>query len=423
MDMLRFHKFTIGWNWIADYGSSDNPDEFKALYAYSPLHNIKAGAKYPATLITTADHDDRVVPAHSFKYAATLQEKASKDTPILIRIDTNSGHGASSLTKALETTGRHLRLHHAQHGAEASRQPRLDIGRRTRPVRLRRIHPAPGLAVAAILAAAVVAATAWDEKLALVTVVAEQSKPASALTPADFSLSEEKDKVQVIEAVPAKDPLSVVLLVDTALPQDGSALTPELRRAVKSFVATLLAGEPAARIALYQVSNAALPLLDFSSDRVALDTAIDLIASGTSAGSAMLEGVVTAAKRVGDRPAPRRAIVAVGIGTAEGTSLNPKIVGDTVRKSGATLWVVSVQGLRDASLTNRDTVWTRATEDTGGLRQNAVQATRLDVPLQTVANSLLSQYFLKMTRTRDGAVKGLKGTAGGAQVLFTRWMR
>jgi prolyl oligopeptidase len=104
MDMLRFQKFTIGFNWIADYGSSDDPDEFKALYAYSPLHNIKAGATYPATLITTSDHDDRVVPAHSFKYAATLQEKASHTTPILIRIDTHSAHGASSQTKALETT-------------------------------------------------------------------------------------------------------------------------------------------------------------------------------------------------------------------------------------------------------------------------------------------------------------------------------
>ena len=104
MDMLRFHKFTIGWNWVADYGSSDNPDEFKALYAYSPIHNIKAGVKYPATLITTADHDDRVVPAHSFKYAATLQEKASRENPVLIRIDTKSGHGASSLIKGLETT-------------------------------------------------------------------------------------------------------------------------------------------------------------------------------------------------------------------------------------------------------------------------------------------------------------------------------
>ena len=103
MDMLRFHKFTIGWNWIADYGSSDNADEFKALYAYSPLHNIRQGVKYPATLITTADHDDRVVPAHSFKYAATLQERATRDTPILIRIETKSGHGASSTAKQIET--------------------------------------------------------------------------------------------------------------------------------------------------------------------------------------------------------------------------------------------------------------------------------------------------------------------------------
>jgi prolyl oligopeptidase len=104
MDMLRFQKFTIGWNWAPDYGSSDNPDEFKALYAYSPLHNIKPGAKYPATLITTADHDDRVVPAHSFKYAATLQAEASKQDPVLIRIETKSGHGASSTAKQIDLT-------------------------------------------------------------------------------------------------------------------------------------------------------------------------------------------------------------------------------------------------------------------------------------------------------------------------------
>lgn len=103
MDMLRFHKFTIGWNWIADYGSSDNAEEFRALYAYSPLHNIKV-EKYPATLITTADHDDRVVPAHSFKYASTLQTAQAGEAPVLIRIDTKSGHGASNTKKAIETT-------------------------------------------------------------------------------------------------------------------------------------------------------------------------------------------------------------------------------------------------------------------------------------------------------------------------------
>jgi prolyl oligopeptidase len=104
MDMLRFHTFTIGWNWIADYGSSDDPEEFKALYAYSPLHNLKAGTSYPPTLITTADHDDRVVPAHSFKYAATLQARQGGAAPVLIRIDTRSGHGASNTKKQIEST-------------------------------------------------------------------------------------------------------------------------------------------------------------------------------------------------------------------------------------------------------------------------------------------------------------------------------
>jgi prolyl oligopeptidase len=104
MDMLRFHKFTIGWNWIPEYGSSDNAEDFKNLFTYSPLHNIRPGINYPATLITTADHDDRVVPAHSFKYAATLQANYKGNNPLLIRVDVNSGHGASNLKKALETT-------------------------------------------------------------------------------------------------------------------------------------------------------------------------------------------------------------------------------------------------------------------------------------------------------------------------------
>jgi prolyl oligopeptidase len=94
MDMLRFHKFTIGWAWTGDYGSSDKKEEFEALFKYSPLHNIKENVKYPATLVTTADHDDRVVPAHSFKFISTLQQKQSGENPVLIRIDVNAGHGS-----------------------------------------------------------------------------------------------------------------------------------------------------------------------------------------------------------------------------------------------------------------------------------------------------------------------------------------
>jgi prolyl oligopeptidase len=101
LDMLRFHKFTIGWAWIDDYGSADDPEQFKALRAYSPLHNIKPGTAYPPTLITTADHDDRVYPAHSFKFAAALQGAQSGDAPVLIRIETKAGHGAGKPTAKL----------------------------------------------------------------------------------------------------------------------------------------------------------------------------------------------------------------------------------------------------------------------------------------------------------------------------------
>ena len=98
MDMLRFNKFTVGASWVGDYGSPENPEEFRALRAYSPLHNIRAGVKYPPVLITTSDHDDRVVPGHSFKYAAALQAAQEGSAPILIRIETRAGHGAGKPT-------------------------------------------------------------------------------------------------------------------------------------------------------------------------------------------------------------------------------------------------------------------------------------------------------------------------------------
>ncbi len=105
LDMLRYHLFTIGWAWKSDYGSSEKKNEFQYIYKYSPLHNLKKGIQYPATLITTADHDDRVVPAHSFKFAATLQECQTGENPVLIRIESKAGHGAGKPTaKQIEET-------------------------------------------------------------------------------------------------------------------------------------------------------------------------------------------------------------------------------------------------------------------------------------------------------------------------------
>jgi len=106
MDMLRFHKFTVGWGWTVEYGSADSAKHFPFLYKYSPYHNLKSGVSYPATLVTTADHDDRVVPAHSFKFAARLQEYNKGSNPVLIRIETNAGHGAGKPTsKQIDEAG------------------------------------------------------------------------------------------------------------------------------------------------------------------------------------------------------------------------------------------------------------------------------------------------------------------------------
>ena len=117
MDMLRFHKFTIGWAWVTEYGSADSVGQFPFLHRYSPIHNMKPGTHYPATLITTADHDDRVVPGHSFKYAATLQTAQGGPEPVLIRIETKAGHGAGKPTAKVieEQTDRWAFLVHTLH--------------------------------------------------------------------------------------------------------------------------------------------------------------------------------------------------------------------------------------------------------------------------------------------------------------------
>jgi prolyl oligopeptidase len=99
MDMLRFHRWTAGRYWVDDYGSAEDPEMFETLLAYSPYHNLKPGVKYPATMVTTADTDDRVIPAHSFKFASALQHAHKGDAPVLIRIETSAGHGGGKPTQ------------------------------------------------------------------------------------------------------------------------------------------------------------------------------------------------------------------------------------------------------------------------------------------------------------------------------------
>jgi prolyl oligopeptidase len=101
LDMLRFHRYTIGWAWTSDYGSPDHPEDFKVLHAYSQLHNLRPGTAYPATIITTADHDDRVVPSHSFKFASALQVAQGGPAPVVIRVDVKAGHGMGKPTDKL----------------------------------------------------------------------------------------------------------------------------------------------------------------------------------------------------------------------------------------------------------------------------------------------------------------------------------
>ncbi len=133
MDMLRYHKFTIGWAWATEYGSSEESEEdFHNLYGYSPLHNLKKGTAYPATMVTTADHDDRVVPAHSFKYAATLQEMHGGPNPVLIRIETNAGHGAGKPTGKIldEQADKYsFMLYNMDHQWQAYPQPIPETGK------------------------------------------------------------------------------------------------------------------------------------------------------------------------------------------------------------------------------------------------------------------------------------------------------
>jgi hypothetical protein len=281
-----------------------------------------------------------------------------------------------------------------------------------------------GIALLVGTSAGTVALRGFDEKTVLVSVAATETGPARALKASDFKIQEEKNAVEVSGADLATEPMSIVVVVDTTQPAGIVPPTQDIRKALSTFVATVLGTASDSQIALYQVANAATPVTEFTSSKAELDKGIALIVSGSNTAGVMLEGVLAASARLGEKPPPRRAIVCISFGTAEAGNLQPKKVAEELVKSGATLWVVSVETSTDTGATTREQVWGQVTVASGGMRKSTVGVSGLEAQMKSVANSLLSQYTLTLARKGGGGVKPLKGqTSAGAQVLFTRWMR
>jgi hypothetical protein len=266
---------------------------------------------------------------------------------------------------------------------------------------------------------------AASTKTILVSVTATADAPVQALSAADFTIEEQDAPVEITAVFSASQPMSVVLLLDTTYALGRNAPTQDVRRAASAFVSTLRAAAPDTQVALYSVSNAAIPLTDFTADPVRIADAIAHIVVGAQSASPMLEGVIQASQSLEHRPAPRRAIVAVSLGSAEAGREHPTTIVQELQASGATLWTVSVAGSGDiAPASVRDEVWNKMTRASGGIGVQVVQATGLENQLTMIANTLLSQYLVTFARNESGPLGGLTGrTSKGAKVLFSHWVR
>ena len=281
------------------------------------------------------------------------------------------------------------------------------------------------LLVAAAPRAAAPAFQTPETKMALVTVIADANGPLRDLTAQDFLVTEDNKKRRVVSAQLAEEPLSIVLLIDTATPPMGTQYpTQDVRSALGAFVKSVHGRSPDAMISIVDVGNAAVTRVDFTSKAAELDAVIGKLYPNHQAQAVVLEALVDASKRIGERPAPRRAIVSVDFNSTEGSAeRSMKTAIDAAQKSGVTLWPVSVRGSAPSSSTRED-VLNRITQANGGLRLTPVTASGLHPALQTVAHSLTSQYSLVFERPDGGSPKTTRfETTKGAKVLRTPWMR
>jgi len=279
---------------------------------------------------------------------------------------------------------------------------------------------------AGVLVSSVGARPQGQQKVALVTVVADANGPIKDLTAKDFIVTEDNAKREVVDAQLADDPLSIALLIDTTQPAQGvTPPTLDLRTAVTTFVKTIQASSPQAKISITETGGAAVTSVGFTSTFADLEKGINKLVPNEPRSAVLLEGLTDASKRLGEQPAPRRAIVSIDFNSLEGSAdkqLKPAV--DAVHNAGATLWAVSVRGNAAVSQAIREEALNRMTQANGGMRFQPVDAPGLEPNLKIVANSLNSQYTITFKRPDGGKPKVTKiETSRGAKVLLTPWMR
>jgi hypothetical protein len=271
------------------------------------------------------------------------------------------------------------------------------------------------------------------QKTALVTVIAEARGPVANLGPRDLVVREDRATRDVLDVRPATEPLFVALLIDTIRPPAGAptspvgvtmAATPDYRRGLAAFVSTIKGGNPDAQIAILEYAGATVTAIDFTSEAPTLDRFIQRLFPNRQADAVLIEAVVEGAKKLGDKPSPRRAIVVVDFNSRDSSAVPAmQQAAEIVNKSGATVWTVSVRST-SASSSHREDVLNVVTRLSGGTRLTIVQPTGLEAMLKSVANSLLSQYTVTFARPVNATVKSTEmETAKGGKVLLTPWMR
>jgi hypothetical protein len=262
---------------------------------------------------------------------------------------------------------------------------------------------------------------------AFVTVAAPATGPLKTLTAKDFSVKEDNAVREVTAAELSTDPLFVAVLVTTTAPPAGVLTsTQDLRTSLSHFMKTLQTGAPEAQVSLTDVSGHAVTTVDFTPTTADLDKAILKLVPSTQEGAVMNEALVTASKALAGKPAPRRAIVSVNFNVPEGTSMEARNVAEEIHKSGASLWGVSIyqSGTDPNQAPTREAVLNDQAPKSGGMHMTAFTPAVLDQMLQSVANSLLSQYSITYARPGNGTPKKITGeVTGGAKVLFSVFMR